>query len=780
MALTSARAATPMAPQRGDHGPLEDAHQSFGWRDGLAAVQHYKWLVLGTVLLGMVAALVVIRRLPRTYRAQAVVWVDALDRRSRDQAAIRAGQLLGLGSSAWVQLLRSATVLQDVVEERRSYLRASPKHDDILTAFRATPDARPGRYRLVVSRDSNTYTLSNDDDVVLESGTIGDSIGRGLGFLWAPAADAVTARRTVEFAIISRANAVASLGERIQAQADSDGTFLRIRLRGSSPGELAGTVNAVATRFVSVAADLRRQKLREVARILGEQLQQAESGLQAAATELRDYQARVPTVIPERTASATDPNWAALLAVTAELEQVRRDRAAIVRQLESTADGATRVAALEAIGAVQRSTELTQALRELVTKHAELRALRYHYTEEHPLVRRLASEVETLARVTAPTMARELVADLSAREIELAARVNASTTQVRQVPYLMMELVSRQRNLATAEQLYLTVRQRYEEARLAEVSSVPEVRVLDRAVEPESPLANAGASLLFVSLVGSLGLGVLGAMLLDRRHPRVRFPEHVTRQMGLRILGVVPHMNGGDDDEITQALEAMRGLRLSVEHAYGAAGPIVFTVTSPAISDGKSFVAANLALAFAESGRRVLLMDADVRRGSLHRVLNLPRKPGLTDLLESGAPALDGIQSTRDPRLEFLACGRRIEAGPALLGSAGMERLLAAVRARYEVIIVDTPPLCAGADPFVMGTLTANLLVVLRTGRTDRALAEAKLDMLDYLPVRVLGAVLNDVRAGGLYRYYGYDAVSYSVEVRKGEDPRRLVFPQVQ
>jgi tyrosine-protein kinase Etk/Wzc len=181
------------------------------------------------------------------------------------------------------------------------------------------------------------------------------------------------------------------------------------------------------------------------------------------------------------------------------------------------------------------------------------------------------------------------------------------------------------------------------------------------------------------------------------------------------------------------------------------------TVTSPGPAEGKSFVSSNLALAFAEAGHRTLLIDGDLRRGELHRVLDAQRKPGLTDYLQGTIPRDEVIQTTRFDSLWFIGGGTRLHAAPELLSSPLLSQLLLSLRSAYDVILVDSPPMGAGVDPFVLGTATGNLLLVMRTGVTDREMAEAKLDMLDRLPVRVLGAILNDVQRSGAYRYYGYD-----------------------
>ena len=108
------------------------------------------------------------------------------------------------------------------------------------------------------------------------------------------------------------------------------------------------------------------------------------------------------------------------------------------------------------------------------------------------------------------------------------------------------------------------------------------------------------------------------------------------------------------------------------------------------------------------------------------------------------------------PSVDFIGCGTRKMGGPELLASPQMSQLLISLRSQYGVIIMDSAPLGAGVDPLVLGSLTGSLLLVLRTGVTDRELAQAKLTDLDRLPIRILGAVLNDVKAEGIYKYYSY------------------------
>jgi len=625
----------------------------------------------------------------------------------------------------------------------------------------------PGEYRLVVDDTAPRFALfavSSLDPVA--RGGAGDSVAPDLGLAWVPPAAALAPGREVTFTLDAPYEATLKLADQLKVSADLDGNFLHMQLGGRDPVAIAATVNTVAERFVAVAAGLKRDNLGELTGILGAQLAQGQAALRSAEDALRAFRVGAVTTLAEGAGAVAqrDPLFAGLVEMKVSLDEVRRDRAAIDRLLRQGIDSGVSVDALAMVGAVQRSTELVQALRDLTAKQAELRALRGHYTDDNPPVRRAAAEAEALGRRTIPALASSLAAELRVRETELAERVATASTGLQQVPPLAVEEARLQRNVTLAEQAVTNLQQRYEEARLAEVSSIPDVRLLDRAIAPHRPVGHIGAILIALAMVGGLGLGMTGAVVLDSTDRRVRHPDDVTRAMGLAILGAVPHVdwrNGKRDAAVAQVIEALRGIRLNVVHRHGSAGPVRLTITSPGKSDGKSFVASNLALAFADTGLRTLLVDGDVRRGRLHRTLGAARRPGLTDLLEGSVGWDQVVQATPYKNLSFISCGLRSQAGPALLSSATMARLLDGVRTSYDAVVVDSPPLAAGADGLALATVTGSLVLVLRAGVSDRELTETKLGVLTHLPVRVLGAVLNDVRPGGAYRYYSYYLEGY-------------------
>ena len=780
-----------------DLGPAEYGG-GFDWPRILNALRRFKWLILAVTALGTAAGAGMTRLLKPMYEAQATVWIDEGGRRTPERGPIGAGQLLE--SDAWVDLLKSYSVLDEVVRDQHLFF-ATKKPDDasLFATFQLAEQYRPDVYRLAVDESGKSYTLSTLAGIDIERGTVGDSVGRRLGFRWAPSA--LPAGRNIQFQVTTARDAAKRLADSLGVQIDPGGSFLRIDLRGHDPVRVAAILNAVVDRYVQVAADLKRRKLSELAKILEEQTRSAQQSLRDAERAVETFRAQTITLPSDQPSAAgvaagRDPVFTTFFNAQLEREQARRDREALEGLLAQPGDSGLSPDALGVIGSVQRSTELTQALKELTGKQADLRALRYRYSDDYPPVRRLAGEMKTLQRQTIPTLLRGLVSELAAREGELGRTIDGDSRNLRQIPQRTIEDARLRRNLTLAENLYTTLQQRYDEARLADASTVPDIRVLDSAVVPQRPVKNRAPAVVLLSVLASFGVALVGAVLLDRVDPRFRYPDQVSREMGLTILGAVPHLRSGTGavgnglgspggagkvrgrpaEDVAQVVEALRGVCLNVIYAHGSGGPLTLTITSPGAGDGKSFISANLAHTFAEGGHRVLLIDGDIRRGVLHRRLNARRQPGLSDYLRGEVPLQAILQVTPHRGLTLVGCGTRASNAPELLGSQTMADLINRLRSSYDVVLIDSPPLGAGVDPLVLGTLSANLLLVLRTGYSHRDVTAAKLEVLQRLPVRVLGAVMNDVPPGaGYYRYYysyympGYEAVDEENGRKEGE-----------
>lgn len=764
-ALTADRAVdiTPFQGHGAGITPPEPRDEGVNWGRYVSALKRYRWLMLLIILVGTTLGVVATRFVPPTYTANATIWVEDQGGRS---GPIRSGELLD--AMGWVQLLQTPIVYEPVVHRLRLYVQPEETRDTALfMTFDLGERFRTGKYTLELSKDRTQYTLFRRSKEI-ERGTVGDSIGRRQGWLWAPTAAQLKGRSEVEFTLLDPRNVTNKIMGDLRAMMPEKGTFMRVSLDSKDQRRVAGVLNAISQEFTDLAADLKRRKLTELRVALDSQVATAYANLRLAESRLKNFQ--IQTITQPRTgelpvtpglASTTGEATNLYTQQKVDLDRIRRDRQQIEAVLDRARGGAITVDAFQTIASVNSAPQLKQALSDLTVREAELTALLQRYTPEHPLVKQAQTTIDVIRTQQIPQYAQALVDQLKYQEADLDSRLKQTAKELGQVPEVTITETRLTRDLSAADDLYKMLSQRLEEAKLSELSAIPDVRVLNWATPPQGPSSNSAPKIILMALGASFGLAVALALLLDQLDKRFRYPEQVSSELGLPILGAIPAIKKtrrGElaADQAAQVVEAFRTVRLNLAHSYGAAGPVTLTISSPGAGDGKSLVSSNLAVSFSEAGYRTLLIDGDIRRGEIHRMFGVDRRPGLLDYLTGEAPMEDTIRPTSQRGLSVIPCGTRRHQGPELLGSAAMAELMAAMKTRFDVIIVDSPPLGAGIDPFVLGTTTGHMVMVFRSGETDRQMAEAKLRLLDRLPVRVLGAVLNEIQAEGVYRYYSY------------------------
>jgi len=732
----------------------------------ISAIKRYRWLILAVVVAGTGIGLLATRFIDPVYTVNSTIYIRAPEGGDGRNIGESKGLIEGQN---WVQLLTTAQVLDSVIVQERLFLQPESVADSLLfKGFDARWPWRPGSYILEIDEAGRRFALRTSEGRTVDQGTVGDSIGLKLGMFWQPSAALLGRDREIRFDLRSPREAGLALQKDIVTNMMQEGNFLSVSLTGPDPARLTRTLNSIGERFVNYAGELKRRRTTATAITLEEKLKSVEESLKVADSRLASFQTATITRPTQGTAVAPGIGLTQSTVMTdyfmkrAQLEQIQQDRQRLNTVLERARNGQPVGAELQTIQSTGVSADLNNALKALSEYEAELQNLSFRYTEKSQNVRDVQEKITTLRTDLIPRHIATLNNALRSQELALQSTLGQAESEIKSMPgrQINEEGLARDRDLLAT--MYGNLQLQYQSARLAEASAIPDVEVLDPAVEPQRPSSNSAIMIILAAFGISLGLAIGIALLLDRLDKRFRYPEQVTKELGLSILGAIPAIrrvqaSDQDAEEAAQVVEAFRTIRMNLAHSYGAAGPVMLTISSPEPGDGKSLVSSNLALSFAEAGYRTLLIDGDIRRGELHRMFNTDRRPGLLDCLRGEATIDEIPRTTSHKNLTLIPCGTRHHHGPELLGSAAMRDLMATLKSRYNVIIVDSPPLGAGIDPFVLGTATGNIMLVLRSGETDRAMAEAKLKLLDRLPVRILGAVLNDVRTSDVqYKYYRY------------------------
>jgi polysaccharide biosynthesis transport protein len=742
----------------------------------IAAIKRYKWMVLTVIAVGSAAGFILTRFVSPKYDVSASIWIAATAGKAGTIGPVSAPGLVN-SDVAWMELARSFSVLDKVVGKLALYVYPDDASDTLVVRDLFPSDSlQPGPYRLELA--GGRYTLvrpaqqRGEQDVVIEKGAVGDSIGRAVGFQWQPSPQALAGRETLGFYVVTPREAAFDLGNQLTVSVAQNSNLMRFQLSGDKAGLLATTLNTLSREFVSEAIRLKRENLTVSAEATEEQLGQAAQQLASAQTALERFKINTITLPNEQMAitpgvsTTMNPVFQAYFSDRVSYEQVRRDREALERIVSESKDrgGKISLEALRSVGAaVASNASLQTEIANLNQAKGQLVNYQKTYTDEYRLVKDLKQQIEVMESQSIPTLVNSSLVELQAREAEMKRRIDGASEELKQIPARTVEEMRLNRELQIAQTMYVDLQERAMTARLSERNALPEVSILDTAVAPRLPSSDTTLGIILVAIAASVGLGLALALLLDRTDKRFRYPDQATGELGLDIVGAIPSYKNPKNaaarlEEASQLIESFRTIALSVRAAFDGLGPVQLAITSPGPGDGKSFVSANLASALADSGFRTLIVDGDVRRGALHDIFApCDQTPGLVDYLAGEATLADVVRPTQQHvNLSILPAGTRRRHGPELLASERMTTLVRELRSQFDAIIVDTAPLGAGIDPFAVGTATGSMVIVLRAGETDRKLAQAKLTVLDRMPIRLIGAILNDIGDLPQFKYYYY------------------------
>ena len=368
-----------------------------------------------------------------------------------------------------------------------------------------------------------------------------------------------------------------------------------------------------------------------------------------------------------------------------------------------------------------------------------------------------------------------------ARERMLRAALENQKNEANRLNERAIEYNLLKREVDTNRQLYEGLLQKMKEASVSAGLRSGNIRILDSARVPFRPTKpNIPFNLSVAALVG-LALGVTFAYISDNLDNTIRDPDEVPAITGLQPLAVIPlsfpktRKLGGDRKTITadaekgesaaliahnrpksESAESYRALRTSILLSSFGTAPKVIVTTSGLPQEGKTTTSANTAIVLAQRGGRVLLVEADMRRPALSRLLNMKKHAGLSDLL-AGIISMDQaiVPSPTVPNLDLIVAGTPPPNPAELLGSPTMKACLAQWRERYDHIVIDTPPVLTVTDAVLLSTEADAVLLVIRAGQTAQPALRRTRDLLNLVNARVVGVVVNalDLHANG-YRYY--------------------------
>ncbi|MDX2438476.1 MAG: polysaccharide biosynthesis tyrosine autokinase [Acidobacteriota bacterium] len=399
--------------------------------------------------------------------------------------------------------------------------------------------------------------------------------------------------------------------------------------------------------------------------------------------------------------------------------------------------------------------QLTEKLRSLKEGHPEVQDLRSRISS---LDEQIVNEVETIK------MSLQTDFDIvSGRERSLYNNIQSLRTQTIDLSKQTLELERLQRDYNQNKAFLEEMLARSNEADIASTKGLNNVRVIERARPPGGAFRPNPPRAIALGTVVGLFLGIGLVVGLDFLDHTLRSPDHMERYVGLETLTVLPKMTKENERVLR---EAFQSLRTAVMLAARGDDSHVVMVTSAVPNEGKTTTAYNLAKSLANGGARVLLIDADLRKPRLHRMIDAKNVRGLTSVVLGERTAAEVIHRVPNlPNLDLITSGPLPPNPPELFGKKSFNQLLDEARKEYDWVLIDTPPVAMVTDPVICAGSAELVLLVVQYGSTKREIVRETVRLLGRTGAHLAGAILNKVEVdrdpyyyGGYYSYarYGY------------------------
>lgn len=585
----------------------------------------------------------------------------------------------------------------------------------------------------LVAGENGEFQLFGPDNELLLNGRVGQVASTSSSLPTVPASDTrpsllvseLRARSGTEFILVKRSwtEVVADLQKDLQVEEKGKQTgIIKVTWNSDQSTLVTATVNTIAETYLRQNIARKSEEAERMLGFLSSRLPTIKTDLSAAEAAISDHLQKSGSIDLSADLSLTGK---------ALLDQ----SAAIERQIAG-----------------------------LGLKRADLRQ---KFTDNHPLLVGLQQKVERLENQRA-----------------------AVTAQMNKLPATELETVRLMRDVEVNKVIYLQLLGKIQELSVAKAGTIGNVRILDRAVEPDEPTRPKKALVVALSPVLGLMLGTFAALARRALNPGVEDPDLIEERLGVPVYAVIPHSDTQDrlfrriKQNVNQerrvlalqnpndiAVESLRSLRTSLQFALMEASNNILAISGPAPGTGKSFVSVNLAHVLADAGKRVLLIDGDMRRGFLHDYLAVPRSPGLSELISGETGLQKAVRPLEGGTVSFLATGAPPPNPSELLSSERVQRLLQTLSDQYDLILIDTPPVMAVTDAAIIGRLAGTNFLVLRAGRHPFKEISTAIKRFEQGGARIQGMIVNDMlRRHSSYGYGKYGHYHYDYNKHRGSN----------
>jgi polysaccharide biosynthesis transport protein len=736
-----------------------------------------KWIILIVFLLVTIPWVYNIQKQPPDYRASCMIRFRNLASGSQD--VIDRSRIIELSRRSFAEDVVAQLGLTLQIDDELELLR-----QDVFDEFFTTNEPMSGLYVLRWANDSalTINRISGDREYKVFDGDIGFASAllqeTESGFSFRFTKNFTNLPQEINFKINQFRGSVKYFQSRTRIRPQGQGLVL-VEMADRNAVFVAKKVNMLADLYVKESKSWKRSNVENQKDAINKQLEFANEQLKEADDQLKEFKSRHKVSLNAETEESVGDLRQAEKQLE-RLEKHSRDLNTLLDKLDMYTSNPEeqnkvkyvyqQIAELETFSSNPNMGFLRKQLRDVEKELASS-----IFTPSHEKTVKLENELNSLySQIKTEALSQKK--DIQENFSIVTRRKNQLDYKISLLPAEEAALTELQRQLDAKEKIRADLLSQMQLAQLSEAVDTEIIDILDPALVPDAP-TNADKNMkMIVGAVFGLILGLSVAFVLEFLDKAIKTVDDVKRYLKLQVLGTIPHIDFKDlsdyqDSEkikqIDQQLvtydysptpigEAYRSLRTNLVYSKNTGKVQSFVVTSSAPGDGKSFTSANIAISMAQHKSNTLLIDGDLRRGVLHNTYGVSKEPGFTNYLTGMVGLQPVINETLIPNLSMISCGSLLPNPSELLGSHQMQRFLDEARRKFDVIIFDSPPLNAATDAIVLGTQVDALVLVVRSGVTNRDIAKQKLELFRNVPVKILGVVLN-----GTSTEFGHDGYSY-------------------
>ncbi|MBC2696401.1 MAG: polysaccharide biosynthesis tyrosine autokinase [Desulfobacteraceae bacterium] len=557
--------------------------------------------------------------------------------------------------------------------------------------------------------------------------------------------------------------------------------LVNISFESTYPEFSARIANTLVKAYIDWNLSLKFKSRQEASKFLDDQVKAEKLKLEAAELALQQYREKygvaiISSQVGEKAEYGQALSRQKLLTISKQVLDVKNKRIeAEIKYINALKLSKDFIKA-EAIPEVINSPVIISIKQNEVDLLREKAEKSQKFGQKHPVIIALNQEIKKLRK----QKYQEIINIVSAMKEKYEIALSQEHALQKTLGLSQDETISRnkiavqyqmlQQEADSSRQLYDMLLKRFKETNVFEENRTINIHVVDYAEVPKFSVKPQLKLNLFLAVIVGLFMSVGMAFFIEYLDNTIKNPEDLERYFQLPYLGPVPHFDikkpkTDQPDEFiivsepkSSASEAYRGLRTGILFSTPVQSPRSILVTSAGAGEGKTITCANLAIAMAQAGTKVVLLDCDMRKPRLHRMLGIRNEQGLSSILVGESEWRDILVSTNIPNLDFIPAGL-ISPNPAeLIGSERMQNLINELREKYGRIIIDSSPIAAVTDPVILSRLVDGVVLVIHAGITSRDIIANGVRQLRDVHAHILGSVLNnvDIEKNSYYYYYQY------------------------